>query len=260
MQTDVYSTGADHGSNPPGVGIFEQGTSKNQEWSPAELAAARNHADVRRPIPPISCTSTHVGRISVHSQKKRPLSGASAQQHYPLGRSTVSYAWSCETSTSSPKPPDIASSRLRKMSTIIWKPIERHGTADAARTRSSNLDACGSIYSVDHIEPYLTSMKPAWERASTGQLSVVTSGLSVMATTVKPLRDSDERHRRLSPDLLNSNAVRLVPSTRTLWEAAASICEHQTGCTRQQAFRNSASYSSPTTARSSASRDCQWSY
>ena len=85
------------------------------------------------------------------------------------------------------------------------------------------LDACGFIYSVEHIEPYRTLMEPLWERASTGELSIVTSELSVMETIVKPLRDGDEVLQRLFMDLLNSNEVRLVPSTRTLWEAAAAI-------------------------------------
>ena len=40
---------------------------------------------------------------------------------------------------------------------------------------------------------------------------------------VKPLREGDAVLQRLFGDLLNSSEVRLVPTTRALWEAAAAI-------------------------------------
>ena len=85
------------------------------------------------------------------------------------------------------------------------------------------LDACGFIYSAERIEPYRTLLEPVWRRASTGQLSIVTSELSVMETIVKPLRDGDEALQRLFRDLLSSSEVQLVAANRALWEAAAAI-------------------------------------
>ncbi len=67
--------------------------------APAEKAAEKNTESVTLPFgfvhgfveirvaesPPISRTLPHAGKIGVQSQKKRPLTGASAQRHYPLG-------------------------------------------------------------------------------------------------------------------------------------------------------------------------------
>lgn len=85
------------------------------------------------------------------------------------------------------------------------------------------MDACRFIYSVERIEPYRTMIEPIWRQAATGQITVVTSELSIMETIVKPLRDRDELLQRLFRDLLYSSEVRLVPATRTLWEAAADM-------------------------------------
>ena len=85
------------------------------------------------------------------------------------------------------------------------------------------MDACGFIYSVERIEPYRALMEPMWRRAQTGQSSIVTSELSIVETMVKPLREGDAVLQRLFRDLLNSSEVRLVPTTRVLWEAAAEI-------------------------------------
>jgi len=85
------------------------------------------------------------------------------------------------------------------------------------------MDACGFIYSVERIEPYRTLIEPVWRRAQTGQFSIVTSELSIVETMVKPLREDDAVLQMLFRDLLNSSEVRLVPTTRVLWEAAAEI-------------------------------------
>lgn len=85
------------------------------------------------------------------------------------------------------------------------------------------LDACGFIYSVERIEPYRRLMAPMWQQAATGQLTIVTSELSVMETLVKPLRDGDEVLQRYFQELFNSTEVQLVPATRALWEDAAEI-------------------------------------
>ena len=85
------------------------------------------------------------------------------------------------------------------------------------------LDACGFIYSVERIEPYRRLMAPMWQQAATGQLTIVTSELSVMETLVKPLRDGDEVLQRYFQELFNSTEVQLVPATRALWEDAGHV-------------------------------------
>ena len=45
----------------------------------------------------------------------------------------------------------------------------------------------------------------------------------VMETLVKPLREGDTVLERLFRDLFDSSEVRLIPTTRTLWEEAARL-------------------------------------
>lgn len=97
------------------------------------------------------------------------------------------------------------------------------GTLTLPNSGPIYLDACGFIYSVEHIEPYRGLMEPMWRQAATGQLTIVTSELSVMETLVKPLRDGDEVLQWYFQELFNSTEVRLVPATRALWEDAAEI-------------------------------------
>ena len=66
-------------------------------------------------------------------------------------------------------------------------------------------------------------MEPVRQRASTGQISVVTGELSVIQTIVKSLRDGDETVEELCRELLNSRDVRLAAPMHTLWESAAAI-------------------------------------
>ena len=85
------------------------------------------------------------------------------------------------------------------------------------------LDACGFIYSLEHIEPYRTLLEPMWRQAQAGQFVIVTSELSVMETLVKPLRDGDPVLERLFRELFDSSEVQLIPATRALWEEAAHL-------------------------------------
>ena len=85
------------------------------------------------------------------------------------------------------------------------------------------LDSCGFIYSVERVEPYRTLLEPMWQQAGAGQFEIVTGGLSVMETLVKPLRDRDTGLERLFRDIFDSREVRLIPATRALWEEAARL-------------------------------------
>ena len=85
------------------------------------------------------------------------------------------------------------------------------------------LDAAAFIYSVERIEPYRTLLDPVWRQAQSGQLTVVSSELVVLETLVKPLRDGNRALEGLFRLLFDSNEVRLVPATLSLWEQAAAI-------------------------------------
>lgn len=97
------------------------------------------------------------------------------------------------------------------------------GTLTLPNSGPIYLDACGFIYSVERIEPYRSLMEPMWQQATSGQLTIVTSELSVTKTIVKPLRDGDEILHWLFQELFYSPEVRLVPTTQTLWEDAVEI-------------------------------------
>ena len=85
------------------------------------------------------------------------------------------------------------------------------------------LDAAAFIYSVERIEPYRTLLDPVWRQARSGQFTVVSSELVVLETLVKPLRDGNRVLEGLFRSLLDSNEVRLVSATLSLWEQAAAI-------------------------------------
>ena len=85
------------------------------------------------------------------------------------------------------------------------------------------LDAAAFIYSVERIEPYRTLLDPVWRQARSGQFTVVSSELVILETLVKPLRDGNRTLEGLFRSLLGSNEVRLIPTTRSLWEHAAAI-------------------------------------
>ena len=65
------------------------------------------------------------------------------------------------------------------------------------------LDSCGFIYSVERVEPYRTLLDPMWRQAGAGQFEIVTSGLSVMETLVKPLRDENTALEGLFTDIFD---------------------------------------------------------
>jgi len=86
------------------------------------------------------------------------------------------------------------------------------------------LDANGFIYSVERLEPYAELLEPLWAAARDRQLEIVCSELVILETLVKPLREKDDQlcdvFRAL---LLESLEVRMVPTTRAIWESAAAL-------------------------------------
>ena len=85
------------------------------------------------------------------------------------------------------------------------------------------LDANGFIYSVERVEPYRTLLEPMWQQARAGEFEITSSGLIVLETLVKPLREGDEVVEMLLRSLFDAHEVSLIPATRELWEDAARI-------------------------------------
>ena len=85
------------------------------------------------------------------------------------------------------------------------------------------LDTSGFIYSVERIEPYRAFLEPMRRQAQAGQFTIVSSDLVVLETLVKPLRKGDTVVELLFRALFDANEVRLIPTTRPLWEEAARL-------------------------------------
>ena len=85
------------------------------------------------------------------------------------------------------------------------------------------MDASAVIYSVERNEPYLTLLAPAWRQAEAGQLVVVCSELVIAETLVRPLREGHAELEAAFRAIFAAPEVRLVPTTRRLWEDTARL-------------------------------------
>jgi predicted nucleic acid-binding protein len=86
------------------------------------------------------------------------------------------------------------------------------------------LDTNGFIYSVERLEPYAGFLEPLWFAARDQQFEIVCSELVILETLVKPLRERDEKLCEIFRALLlESLEVRMIPTTRAIWESAAEL-------------------------------------
>ena len=85
------------------------------------------------------------------------------------------------------------------------------------------LDASSLIYSVERVEPYRTLLKPMWQEAQDGNLTIVSSPILVVEALVKPIRDGNTEIQVQYRDLFEINAVRLLEATYAVFEDAARI-------------------------------------
>lgn len=86
------------------------------------------------------------------------------------------------------------------------------------------LDANGFIYSVERISPYYEALGSLWQASSNGQVTIITSELTLLEVLVKPLKagnavlitafDTILRH---SPD------VKMIPITQSILQEAAKL-------------------------------------
>ena len=85
------------------------------------------------------------------------------------------------------------------------------------------VDASDFNYSGERIEPYQVLLESVWQQAQAGQFSVASSELVVLETLVRPLRDGNAVVETLFRLLFETNEVRLIAATRSLWEEAARL-------------------------------------
>ena len=84
-------------------------------------------------------------------------------------------------------------------------------------------DTSAFIYSAERIEPYHTLLQPVWRQAQGGQFTIVSSELVIAETLAKPLREGDTIIEQLFRALFDADEVRLIQTTRPVWEEAARI-------------------------------------
>lgn len=90
------------------------------------------------------------------------------------------------------------------------------------------VDTCALVYHVERCEPYFTASRPLWEAVETETIEVVTSGLTLMETLVKPLQIKDRALAAIYRDMiLRTAAIRCLPVSVPVLELAAGLrAEH----------------------------------
>jgi len=86
------------------------------------------------------------------------------------------------------------------------------------------LDANVFIYSIERIDPYRSMLDTLWLTVSTGQVTVVTSELTLLEVLVKPLKVGDATTATLFRTVLKHTPdVQMLPITQSVLEAAANL-------------------------------------
>lgn len=84
------------------------------------------------------------------------------------------------------------------------------------------LDANCFIYSIERIDPYRSILDTLWHTVSKGQVTVVTSELTLLEVLVKPLKVGDETVAAIYRAVLHSYPdVQMLPINQTVLEEAA---------------------------------------
>lgn len=85
------------------------------------------------------------------------------------------------------------------------------------------LDANALIYSVERVEPYRTLLDPMWQTAEAGTVTVASSGLTVVETLVKPVRDGSEEIEAQYREIFEASIFRVLDMPLGVFEQAARI-------------------------------------
>jgi predicted nucleic acid-binding protein len=86
------------------------------------------------------------------------------------------------------------------------------------------LDANCFIYSIERIDPFRAILDSIWQAVSVGQITVVTSELTLLEVLVKPLKIGDETTAALFRIILRHTPdVQMLPITQAVLEEAAKL-------------------------------------
>ena len=86
------------------------------------------------------------------------------------------------------------------------------------------LNANCFIYSVERIDPYRELLDTLWQTVSVGQITIVTSELTLLEVLIKPLRIGDTATATTFRTVLqHAPDVQMLSVTRTVLEKAANL-------------------------------------
>ncbi len=85
------------------------------------------------------------------------------------------------------------------------------------------LDANALIYSVERVEPYRTLLSPMWRAAEEGDVTVASSGLTVVEALVRPIRDGNEEIEAQYREVFEASVFRVLDMPLVAFKRAAQI-------------------------------------
>jgi predicted nucleic acid-binding protein len=97
------------------------------------------------------------------------------------------------------------------------------GTLKLPDTGLIYIDTSIVIYSVETHAIYWPLLKPLWEKAHSGEISLVSSDLTVMECLVRPLKNCDRLIQAAYEELFESADWRLLPLMRPIMREAAQL-------------------------------------
>lgn len=93
------------------------------------------------------------------------------------------------------------------------------------------LDTCVFIYFIEEHKDYLPNVEAVFEAIDTGQISAVTSALTLLETLVVPYRSGNTALAEEYESILtHSRGIRLVDLTSSILRTAAQNPDSDAGC------------------------------
>jgi len=85
------------------------------------------------------------------------------------------------------------------------------------------LDASPLIYSAEKIQPYWSLLRPVWQAAQNGEITLLGSELLLLEVLVKPVEVGDLILEQTFRDLLKAHEFDLVPISTAILEQAVML-------------------------------------
>ncbi len=76
---------------------------------------------------------------------------------------------------------------------------------------------------MERVEPYRTLLSPMWWAAEEGDVTVASSGLTVLEALVKPIRDGNEEIEAQYREVFEASVFRVLDMPLVVFEWAAQV-------------------------------------